>query len=44
MESFLEYYARKDIQEAILDSAKDREVSVMYGKGNFGKRPDTLQF
>src|SRR3989344_797185 len=41
----LKYYSRKDVQKKILESAKDREIGVKYGKdGGFGKRPDVLQF
>ena len=38
-----EYYSRRDIQKAILVSAKDREVAVRVGE-SFAKRPDILQF
>lgn len=37
------YYSRKDIQEAILDCAKEREVGAMLGE-MFGKRPDVLEY
>lgn len=40
----LQYYSRDDIQEAIRELAKDREVTVMFSDGHFGKRPDVLQF
>lgn len=40
---YLLHYKRKDIQEAIVEAAKDREIGVMYGLQNFGKRPDILQ-
>lgn len=40
---FLRYYSRKDVQKAIVEQAKDKEVGVRY-KDSFGKRPDTLQF
>ena len=43
-ESLLKFYARKDIQETILAHSKGREVGTRYGSGNFGKRPDILQF
>ena len=39
----LTYYKRKEIQKAILDSAKDREVVAQFGAG-FGKRPDILSY
>ncbi len=38
------YYSRKDIQESILFSAKDREFSARYEDGGFGKRPGIVQF
>lgn len=39
--SFLQYYKRREVQEAILRHAGNREVSPRYGEG-FGKRPDVL--
>ncbi len=42
-EKILKYYSRKDIQRAIVDAAKDREVAVRF-QSVFGKRPDILQF
>lgn len=52
MESFKEqrirkitnlYYSRRDIQNAILEFSKNREVSPRYFEG-FGKRPDVLEY
>ncbi|PIZ50940.1 hypothetical protein COY27_05325 [Candidatus Woesearchaeota archaeon CG_4_10_14_0_2_um_filter_33_13] len=40
----LRFYKRKDIQDAILEHARNKEVSVMYGLGKFGKRPDILMY
>ena len=40
----LEYYSQKEIQEELAKSSEDREIGVMYGKDNFGRRPDVLQF
>ena len=37
----LQYYKRRDVQEAILRHAQNREISPRYGEG-FGKRPDAL--
>jgi DNA primase catalytic subunit len=37
------YYSRKDIQEAIFNFSKNREISPRYFEG-FGKRPDSFQF
>jgi len=39
----LRYYKRKDIQKAILESSKDREV-VAQIKSGFSKRPDVLTY
>src|SRR3990167_4434778 len=44
MAGFLDYYSRKDIQKAILESSKNKEVAVKYSSGSFGKRPDSLNF
>jgi hypothetical protein len=43
-DALLRFYARKDIQNEILKTSKDREVAVMYANKGFGKRPDTLQY
>jgi len=42
----LRYYKRKDIQEAMVEHARDREVGARYGEGGeyFGKRPDILNY
>ncbi|MEM4336720.1 MAG: hypothetical protein QXG86_01825 [Candidatus Woesearchaeota archaeon] len=37
------YYLREDIQQAILECAKDREIAVRFEHG-FGKRPEILQY
>jgi len=37
------YYSRIDVQNAIFEFSKNREISPRYFDG-FGKRPDTLQF
>src|SRR3989344_1056090 len=39
----LRYYKRKDIQEAIVEHARDREVAPRYND-QFGSRPDMLQY
>ncbi len=41
--TFLRYYKRREVQEAIVRHAQDREVSPRYGEG-FGKRPDVLSY
>ena len=38
------YYKRREIQSAILNSAKDREVGTRFGDKGFGKRPDVLVY
>ena len=43
-ESLLKLYSRKEVQNAILELAKDREVAVRYPNGGFGKRPDVIQY
>jgi hypothetical protein len=37
------YYSKPEVQEAIFNFAKNREVCPVYFKG-FGKRPDTLEY
>ncbi len=44
MESLLKYYSRKDIQKAIYECSLNREIAIKFHDGNFGKRPDVLQF
>jgi len=39
----LRYYKRKDIQEAMVEHCRDKEIGVRYGEG-FGKRPDILNY
>jgi hypothetical protein len=37
------YYSRKDIQKAMFEFSKNREISPRYFEG-FGKRPDSFQY
>ena len=37
------YYSRPDVQKAIFEFSKDREISPRYFEG-FGKRPDNFQY
>jgi len=37
------YYSRQDVQNAIFQFSKNREISPQYFEG-FGKRPDTFQY
>ena len=39
----LKYYKRKEIQEAIIASANDREIGIRFNQA-FGKRPDVLTY
>ncbi len=39
-----EYYSREDIQKAILDLAKNREVVGVFKSGSFGSRPNVLVY
>lgn len=43
-DGLLRFYTRKDIQEAILDLAENREVTGSFNMQAFGKRPDVLQY
>ncbi|MBS1266527.1 MAG: hypothetical protein MAG795_00494 [Candidatus Woesearchaeota archaeon] len=40
----LKHYKGKEIQEAIVRAAKDKEIATRYGNRGFGKRPDILQY
>lgn len=42
--ALLMHYKRKDIQDAIVEHAKDKEVAIKFGEKGFGKRPDTIQY
>ena len=44
MSKVLEHYAGKEVQKALLESSKNKEVAIKYGEKGFGKRPDTLYF
>lgn len=44
LSTVLKHYKRADIQEAMVLAAENREVSVRFGDGGFGKRPDTLVY
>src|SRR3989344_8056356 len=44
MQDTVSFYSRKDVQEAILATATNREVAVKFGESGFGKRPDTLRY
>jgi DNA primase catalytic subunit len=38
------YYARKDIQKALFEFSKNREIAPSYMMESFGKRPDSFQY
>lgn len=40
----LKLYKREDIQNEIIENAKDREVAIKFGDKGFGKRPDILKY
>lgn len=44
LSTILKYYKRREIQEAIVAAAENREVAVRFGDKGFGKRPDTLKY
>src|SRR3989344_2882788 len=39
----LKYYKRKEIQDALVLHARDKEIGMRFGD-SFGKRPDTLMY
>lgn len=38
------YYSKPEIQKAILDFAKNREIAVQFKSSYFGKRPDVIEY
>jgi hypothetical protein len=38
------YYSRKDVQKAIAEVAKDREIAGEYYNGKFDKRPNIIEY
>jgi len=42
--TILKHYKRRDIQEAMIKAAENREVAVKFGDKGFGKRPDVLVY
>ena len=38
------YYSRKDIQKALFEFSKNREIAPSYMMESFGKRPDSFQY
>lgn len=39
----LSWYKRNDVSQKLLSYAGDKEISIMFGLGQFGKRPNILQ-
>ncbi len=44
MDELLKYYSRKDVQKAIFEISKNREIAINFGEKGYGKRPDILQY
>jgi DNA-directed RNA polymerase subunit RPC12/RpoP len=44
LSTLLKYYKRQDIQQAIVDNSRFREVAIKYGDRGFGKRPDVIRY
>ncbi len=44
LSTVLKYYKRPEVQRAIVDFAKDKEIAVSYGGTGYGKRPDALMY
>ncbi len=42
LSTILKHYKRRDIQEAMIHAAQNREVAVKFGDNGFGKRPEIL--
>ena len=38
------YYSRKDVQKALFEFSKNREIAPSYMMESFGKRPDSFQY
>ena len=38
------FYSRKDIQNAIVENALDKEIAIKFSDKGFGKRPDILKY
>jgi DNA primase catalytic subunit len=44
LSQILKHYRRGDIQKAIVENAKDKEIAIKFGDKGFGKRPDILKY
>jgi len=38
------YYSRKDVQDALIEISKNREIVGVYDSGSFDKRPNTISY
>jgi len=43
LSTLLKHYKRKDVCEAIVKAADDKEIAIKFGDKGFGKRPDALK-
>jgi len=44
MQKAWNWYSRDSVQRALIEVAKNREVVCVFKDGNFGKRPDVIQY
>lgn len=44
LSTLLKFYKRKDICDAIVKAADDKEVAIKFGDKGFGRRPDVLKY
>jgi DNA primase catalytic subunit len=44
LSTVLSYYKRPEVQQALVENAKEKEIAVSFGGKGYGKRPDTLQY
>lgn len=44
MQKAWNWYSRDSVQKALIEVAKNREVVCVFKDGNFGKRPDVIQY
>ena len=44
MNDLIKHYSRKDVQRAIVEISKNREVAVKFFDKGYGKRPDAINF
>ena len=44
LSQILKHYKRKEIQEAIVENAQDKEVAIKFGDKGFGRRPDVSKY